>query len=187
MKKRINYILTAILLFISVDSANAITRECVKCGEDALEIPALLPNFVSSLITLAQVLVPIVLIVTGLIKYLKAVTSGEDKVIAETNESFIKSIIAAISVFLIVTLVRFTFNVVEDAGSDDTTSCISCFVTGECPSTTCIARNGTSPTYTCYQCNSNPSVYKWDSTSTTDDSCTGGYHSTNKSQADCHS
>lgn len=141
MKKKINYILTAILLFISVDSASAITRECVKCGEDALEIPAQLPNFVSSLITLAQILVPIILIVSGLIKYLKAVTSGEDKVISETNKAFIKSIITAVAIFLVVAIVRFTFDVVESAGEEDTTSCISCFITGECTGVTCTSRN----------------------------------------------
>ena len=146
MKKLIKYMLL-INLFIGYDvvSAETLTRECVKCGSGALPIPAMIPSFVAGLITLAQVLTPIILIVTGLIKYTKAVTSGEDKVTSEVNRSFIRSVIAAIMVFLIIALVKFVFRTVNK-NTDDTTyskSCVTCFITGDCPSTTCPDRSST--------------------------------------------
>ncbi len=193
MKKSINYILlTSILLFTFINNVDAapIVRECVTCGADSMAIPSALPNFVAALITFAQIMVPIILIVFGMIRYIRAVASGEDKVIQEVNRSFIKSIIAAVAVFLVVSIVRFTFSLVDSKSDDNkSTSCISCFITGDCTYTACPSRDGKSVAgnEACYQCQSNPSIYKWGSSSSSDSSCPGGYHTINKSQADCHS
>ncbi|MBP3766091.1 MAG: hypothetical protein J6G98_02815 [Bacilli bacterium] len=144
MKKIFNYSFLMSLLFIGIDNIYALDRTCVKCG-DGMEIPSLLPNFVSKLILIAQIAVPIILIVTGMIRYLKAVMSGDDKVIKETNSSFIKSIIAAVAVFISITIVKTAFNVFDQANADGdgaTNSCVTCFITGNCQSTACIDRNG---------------------------------------------
>lgn len=144
MRKKINYSLFMSTLFLICTSVSAktITRSCVVCGKDALEIPAALPKFVSALITLAQILVPIILIVTGMIRYVKAVASGDDKVTSEVNSSFFKSIIAAVAVFLVVAITKFAFNVYDSAnGSSDTNSCVSCFITNNCNTATCSSRS----------------------------------------------
>ena len=144
MRKKIDYSLFMGILFLigTGVSAKTITRSCVTCGSGALEFPAALPSFVSSLVTLAQVLVPIILIVTGMVRYIKAVSSGEDKVVSQINGSFIKSIIAAVSVFLIVTIVKFSFSVYDSAnGTSDTNSCVSCFINNECTEAVCSSRS----------------------------------------------
>ncbi len=144
MRKKINYSLfiSALFLMFTSVSAKTIARSCVTCGADALEFPAALPKFVSALITLAQILVPVILIVTGMVRYIKAVASGDDKVVSQVNSSFIKSIIAAVSVFLLVTIVKFSFSVYDKAnGTNDTNSCVSCFVNNECTETACTSRS----------------------------------------------
>ena len=145
MKKLFNISFITSLLFIGIDNIYALDRTCVKCG-DGMEIPSLLPGFVSKLILLAQIAVPIILIVTGMIRYVKAVMSGDDKVIKETNSSFIKSIIAAVVVFITVAIVKTAFNVFDQAdtsGDGGTNSCVACFITGDCGDEfSCTGRDG---------------------------------------------
>ena len=89
MKKSINYILlTSILLFTFINNVDAapIVRECVTCGADSMAIPSALPKFVAALITppdifsqvvvaalitFAQIMVPIILILFGMIDILE--------------------------------------------------------------------------------------------------------------------
>ncbi len=144
MKKLFKISFLTSILFLGINSVSALERTCVKCG-DGIEIPALLPAFVSKLILILQLAVPIILIVTGSIRYAKAVMSGDDKVIKETNASFIKSIIAAIIVFLSVAIVKFAFNILDQSdpnGKGATNSCVTCFITGDCPSSACMGRDG---------------------------------------------
>ena len=143
MKKLFKISFFTSILFLGINSASALERTCVRCG-DGLEVPSLLPGFISKLVLLLQLAVPIVLIATGSFRYAKAVMSGDDKVIKETNASFIKSIIAAIVIFLSVAIVKFAFNLADQAsGEGSTNSCVSCFIGGNCGSEfTCTGRNG---------------------------------------------
>ena len=146
MKKLFNISFLTSILFLGMNNVSAIERACVKCG-DGIEIPALLPSFVSKLVLLLQLAVPIILIVTGSFRYAKAVMSGDDKVIKETNSSFIKSIIAAVVIFLSIAIVKFAFNVFDQAdteGDGGTNSCVACFIKGDCPSAACVGRDGSS-------------------------------------------
>ena len=188
MKRFFNYSFIICLLLISIDNAYAIERTCVICGEDSMAIPSLLPTFVSRLITLVQILVPIILIVSGLFRYVRAVASGEDKVISEVNKSFIKSIIGAVSIFLIVAIVKFAFGLIDNS-TENTTSCVSCFIKGNCSTVVCPSRNSlpsqSTSTKSCYQCNSNGSVYKWATNNGSDSACPSGYHEVNIAKSEC--
>lgn len=142
MKKNLRYILFMILTMAFTSNVEAST--CYVCG-DTVPIPSAIPNFSSKLITLAQISVPVILIVTGMIKYAKVVLSGEDKTAREVNNAFIKSLISAISVFLVVTIVKYVFTVVDKLNTGEnkkSTSCINCFVNGNCSGpVTCPGRN----------------------------------------------
>ena len=144
MRKKVNYLMfISSLIFISMNDvlAEGINRECVTCGKNALAIPAAIPKFVAAMITLVQIIVPIALIVFTMIRYLKAVASGEDKGFSNANRSFLRNIIAAIVVFLVISLVKTTFNIIEKASEESgTTSCVSCFITGDCSTGTCLDR-----------------------------------------------
>jgi len=54
-------------------------RKCISCG--GAELPASLPVFSRALITTVQVLVPVIMIVMGIVTLIKAMISGEDKVL----------------------------------------------------------------------------------------------------------
>lgn len=135
MKKNLRYILFIMSTMFFITKVGA--TECIVCGKDTIPIPAAIPSFVSKLILLVQILVPVILIVTGMIKYAKVVFSGEDKVAREVNQSFIRSIISAVVVFLVVAIVKFVFGVVDKANTDsniNSNSCIDCFINGNCGS-----------------------------------------------------
>lgn len=148
--KKMKYILfSALMLFLSSytvyarpvavteDNPNVTTSVvssgdnlCATFGDDALPIPIGIPNFISKLITLAQILVPVIIIIVAMVRYMKAMTSGDDKVIKETNSSFIRSLITGVAIFLLVVIVKFVFSL---AGDDATSSLkyVSCFINGE--------------------------------------------------------
>ena len=75
MKKIFNYILfCGVTLFLATNSIFAAGRQCVYCGgsvDESLGIPVGIPNFISSLIKVAKILVPIILIVSAMIRYAK--------------------------------------------------------------------------------------------------------------------
>jgi hypothetical protein len=143
MKKSSSYILFSLcILFISLGNIEA-AGSCVTCGADSLAIPEVIPNFVSRLITLAQIMIPIILIVSGMVKYMKVVASGDDKTAKETNNSFIRSIITGVAVFLIVAIVKFAFGLLGTQGNS-ALSCVSCFIDGSnCIQTACLERGET--------------------------------------------
>lgn len=142
MKKNkiFNYILlVSFVFFIGFSNIYAYEDTCITCGSDSLSIPVGIPNFVSKLITMVQVMVPVLIIVVGMVKYVKAVVSGDDKVIKETNSSFIRSLIAGVSIFLLFAIVKFAFGLLGPEGTG-AMSCVNCFMTGECNEVACPER-----------------------------------------------
>lgn len=142
MKKNIKYVLFT-LFTMSIMTKVGATR-CVVCGTDSMPIPETIPTFISRIITLLQILVPVILIITGMIKYAKVVFSGEDKEAREVNKSFIRSIILAFAVFLVVAIIKFAFGIIDKANGNTTSSnsCINCFINGKCGETyTCPTRD----------------------------------------------
>ena len=107
----------------------------ITCG-DVTGIPENLPIFIRRLINLVKILVPIVLIIMGIIDFLKAMTAGDEKAMSEAPRRFVRRIIVSILIFLVVVIIQFVVRLISDAstkaGSDNPASsianCISCFV-----------------------------------------------------------
>ena len=58
--------------------------------------------------------VPLLLIVLGTIDMFKAVVSGDEKMVKETQESFIKRLLYGVLIFLIPFLVKFVLSLISD-------------------------------------------------------------------------
>lgn len=250
--KKMKYIaLLGFFTFLGMESIHA-GELCADLGNDALPIPIGIPNFISKLILLAQIAVPIMIIIGAMIRYFKVVGSNDEKAAKEANSSFVRSLITGAAIFLIVVIVKFVFNLVGDNGTSSLRY-VSCFLNGQksCDTITCPKRgelqtdssqkmdyacykcnseissgnntdryiwhqgnpgtsynNGACPAnwsieksvtskdeckslnvqhFACYQCLSNPSVYKWSTEMGADSSCPAGYHSTTLGQNECHS
>lgn len=188
MKKNLIYILFSLsLIFLCLGNVSA-AGSCISCGADTLPIPEGIPNFISKLITLVQIMVPVVLIVVGMVKYLKVVTSGgDDKYIKETNASFIRSLVTGAAIFLVVAVVKFAFSLLGSDG-ESTLGCVSCFISGDnCYQTACLDRGELPKSYACYVCSDDDSIRLWTMSNPEKTSaCPSGYTAKNYSKDECY-
>ncbi len=102
--------------------------ETVSCpGID--EIPAGLPGFVRNIVNLMKIAIPILIIIMGMIDFVKAVTfTGDPK--DPPFKKFFRRLIAGVLAFFIVALVQFVFGLAKDSDTN-IAGCISCFISTE--------------------------------------------------------
>ncbi len=101
-------------------------------------IPSAVFNLTSMIIFAIQVIVPVLLIIWGMIDFVKSVIGGDETKIKEGQKVFIKRLIAAIVVFLIVTIVKLVVNLVgkvtdNETGAGSSTNvwtCVEKFIKG---------------------------------------------------------
>ena len=109
-----------------------ILNAVISCGGIS-DIPVVLPNLVSLVINIIKVAVPIILIIFGMLDLGKAVTGGKEDDIKKGQTILVKRIIAAISVFLVISIVQLVFSLLATASGDtenNVSACISCFTNG---------------------------------------------------------
>ena len=105
--------------------------DLVSCGGGTITIDEIVPNVVSSLVTIIQIVIPIFLIVFGMLDMGKAVMTNDEKVMKEAQGKLIKRVIYAIIVFFVVAIVQFVVGVLN-TNETNITDCIDCFINGEC-------------------------------------------------------
>ncbi len=116
--------------------ALADTTQCYFGDGDPINVPTAIPNVVSLIIKLIQVVVPILLIIWGMIDFAKAVVGGDEDKIKAGQKLFIKRLIAGVIVFLVVTIVTLLLSLVSKVtgenydGSEGGQGCIEMFING---------------------------------------------------------
>lgn len=103
----------------------------------SVDIPDIIPNITSMVVTVIKIAVPVILIIMGMLDLGKAVMAQKDDEIKKAQSTFIKRIIAAVLVFFVVAIVQLVFSVLASADkgnnniNDQTiTSCINLFLNG---------------------------------------------------------
>lgn len=114
---------------------NYINMLAVDCKIAGATIPAGVAGVVHLVVVGIQVVVPILLIIFGMLDFAKAIIGQDEKEIKAKQQIFIKRLIAAVLVFLIVTIVQLVINVVgsigdENAESDTAWSAAKCLING---------------------------------------------------------
>ena len=102
-------------LILSQDGAGGDNEFC--------DAAAPLLRIVGLVIFVIKVAVPIILIVVGMVDLAKAVGEKDEKTIKEAQNRLIKRVIAAILVFLVITIVGIIFGVL---GENDYKECMHC-------------------------------------------------------------
>lgn len=98
-----------------------------------------LPRLTALIITIIQVGVPILLIFFGMLDLGKAVMAQKEDEIKKGQQVFVKRLIAAVLVFLVIFVVKTVVGAVSsEAGI---TSCINCFTKGEVYTNACVQIN----------------------------------------------
>lgn len=113
--------------------ANIDKSATYTCGE--FQFGGLLPYIVSTVVTLIQIGVPILLIIWGMMDLGKAVMAQKEDEIKKGQQTFIKRIIAAAIVFFVIVVVKLVVNIIAPDGDTTITNCIDCFVSGNCTGT----------------------------------------------------
>ena len=127
MKKKKILILLITLLALPIMNVNAVT-----CG-NVTGIPAKIPQLTSLIITVIEIAVPIILVITGSIDLLKGVAAQKEDEIKKGQQLLIKRMITGLIIFFLIIGIKFIVSVVAD--SDETnniTSCMDCFLRNKC-------------------------------------------------------
>lgn len=86
----------------------------VSCGE--VTIPGGVHGIIHLIVLMIQVIVPILLIIWGMFDFAKSVIGGDEDKIKAGQKVFIQRLIAAVIVFLIVTVVQLIIQAVANIG-----------------------------------------------------------------------
>lgn len=112
--------------------------DMVSCGSNAsgdplLVMDAMIPNLVSTVINLIKIVVPILLIVFGMLDLGKAVMAQKEDEIKKGQQTFVKRLIAAVIVFLVLFVVQIVLGLVAPKGKNTNIwNCFDCFVNNDC-------------------------------------------------------
>lgn len=117
---------------VSTSSDDVKLYRTVRCGNT--ELPENLVKLISIAITAIQVVTPLILIVTGMVDFLKATTSSNEDGIkkAQPNEdgikkaqqTFVRRLIAGAAVFFIILIVKIVVGLVNTKDSGNAIKCI---------------------------------------------------------------
>lgn len=106
----------------------------VKCGN--IDIPDTVAGLIRTAIFIIQVVVPILLILWGMLDFAKGIIGQDEDKIKGGQKKFIQRLIAAIVVFLIVTIVQLVITAVgnlqgEGNQADSAWSCAKQIISGK--------------------------------------------------------
>lgn len=111
---------------------NTDNLQYVMCG-DAHDIPAQIPSLISMAVNLLKIATPIILIIVSIITLVKAIMSSKEDEIKKGQQSLIRKVIAAIMIFMIISMVQFVvLKVADDKDQTSISACMSCFLNNDC-------------------------------------------------------
>ncbi|MCM1371133.1 MAG: hypothetical protein NC181_04535 [Clostridium sp.] len=107
-----------ILLMLDVD--------IVSCG--GVELPRGTINLISIGITILQVAVPLILIIMGMLDFVKATTTSKEDQIKKAQSTFIRRLIMGVVVFLVIVIVKIVVGLLPN--TDGSLDCIKLILGG---------------------------------------------------------
>ena len=116
-----------IMLILLLTPNIAYATEYIKCGDDRY-FPYALVNLVSIFFTIIKIAVPILLVISGMITFLKVTfSSNVDEDMKKAKSKLINNIIAAVIIFFIISIINFAIGLVAGA-NNKFMSCVNCFI-----------------------------------------------------------
>ena len=105
-----------------------------KDGAIIEKIPSIIPRISASLYNAVMVIVPVILIIMGSIDLVKGIASQKEDEMKKGRDTFVKRLIGAVLVFLIVLLVKIFIGMIAgtSANRNRIVHCIDCFISNTC-------------------------------------------------------
>ena len=126
MKKIIK--LSLILLISFFCYSNVFAFKCSAISD--VEIDNQLAIIIKYVIIILQFLVPLLLVILGMVDFLKALTSQKEDEIKKGQQVFIKRLIAGVIVFFVIAVVKFVISSIAGNDSEGIMNCVDCFIKG---------------------------------------------------------
>ena len=105
----------------------------LSCGTTSLIIDSMIPNLVTTAVNIIKIVIPILLIIYGMLDLGKAVMAQKEDEIKKGQQTFVKRLIAAVIVFLVVFVVEIAIGLVAPRDSNENVwGCFNCLVNNEC-------------------------------------------------------
>lgn len=127
--KWIKILFAILLVFIITDNVNAANFTCSALGDD-VKIDYQFANIIRYVILIIQIIVPVILVVLGMLDFIKAVSSQKEDEIKKGQQMFIKRAIAGVLVFFVIAIVKLFISLLARGTSDSIMNCVNCFVKG---------------------------------------------------------
>lgn len=106
------------------------------CGAGSFAFSGMFPYIVSLLVTIIKIVVPILLVIVGLLDLAKSVVASKEDEIKKGYSVFIKRLIAALVVFIVIQVVQIAVRFASQ-GDETIMGCFSCFINGSTDEGSC--------------------------------------------------
>lgn len=108
----------------------------LTCGNSANDTEVIkfhenLPIFTSRMYDFLKILTPVIIIITGMLDIVKAVTAQKEDEMKKAQKKFVNRLIAGSVVFLVFVIVEFVINFIAESDVGDAMNCVNCFLNGE--------------------------------------------------------
>lgn len=123
-----------------------LTDKTYTCGNLDLEFSGMIPYVITMIITIIKFVVPILLVIFGMIDFLKSVTASKDDEIKKGRQTFINRLIAAVLVFFIVQVVQLVVRfAAQGSDKENVVDCFSCFINANDKDCHLVSNGGNTP------------------------------------------
>ncbi len=122
-KKTLNVMILLTLLTPTIINA----KEYIVCGTDK-KFPTVIATLISTAYVIIKILVPILLVISGILSFLKVTFSNNvDESLDKAKKKFVSNLIAAIIIFFIASIINFVIGLVASK-NNSFTDCMYCML-----------------------------------------------------------
>lgn len=104
--------------------------KCISCGNDTLDLPVATANIMHNAYVLIKIVTPLLLVVMGMFDFGRAVLGSNEEDIKKKQNKFINRVIAAVMVFLVISIVEFGISILTNSGVFDASGCLNKIIKG---------------------------------------------------------
>lgn len=103
----------------------------VSCGGTGFEFHRSLPNFTSTIYDILKIITPVIIVITGMLDMLKAVSAQKEDDIKKSQQKFVRRLLAGAIVFLVFVIVEAAIHfVAQGDDANNAMKCVNCFLQG---------------------------------------------------------
>ena len=105
-----------------------LTNVTLQCGGSELTIAPKLLELITLVVNVIKIGVPVLLIIFGMLDFGKAVIAQKEDEIKKSQGLFVKRLVSAVLVFLVIFIVQLGIGLVSSDDQESMWNCIDCFI-----------------------------------------------------------